>query len=162
MTQDNARELLENAQLFKGLSSDQIGAILSCAEKTWFDTGGALTNVDEWGAAAFLVISGSVIVADATAQSGYQEPLGPGTFIGELAMLTEVSYAATVVAAEPVSALVIERDALHAVLEEDPEIAEQMSDTLAARLSQLAEDLRFVDDRFEALETSLQRVADAA
>jgi len=162
MTHHNAQQFLANTPLFKGLSEAQIEAIAACADIAWFDKGGAITQVDEWGSAAYLLLTGSVMVADATEASGYQEPLGPGTMIGELAMLTEVSYAATVVAAEPVSTLVIERDALHVVLEEDPAIAEFMSGKLTARLTNLAEDLRLVDGRFEALEISLQRAADAA
>ncbi|MFP3921346.1 MAG: Crp/Fnr family transcriptional regulator [Dichotomicrobium sp.] len=159
MKQIQARDFLGTVDIFKGLSDEQIDAIAACADITWFDTGGAITYVDNWGEAAFLVLSGSVMVADAAETSGYREPLGPGTLLGELAMLTEVSYAATVVAAEPVSALVIERDAFYRVLEDDPTIAEHIADRLAVRLSGLAEDLRLVDDRFEALESSLQRVA---
>jgi len=117
--------------------------------------------VDDWGSAAFLVISGSVMVADATAKSSHQDPLGAGTLVGELAMLTEVTYAATVVAAEPVRALAIDRDALYKVLEADPAIADHICEKLSSRLSRLTDELRAVDESFEALETSLQRAASA-
>lgn len=162
MVDASDRLLLGEFQLLKGLSDGQLDAIHAAAEVAWFDSGTAITQAGDWGAAAYLVVSGSVMVADASASSGYPEPLGPGTFIGELAMLSEVSYAATVIAAEPVRVLAIERDALYAVLEADPDIAEHMSSMLAHRLSSLAEELRAVDERFETLETSLQHVADAA
>lgn len=162
MMQSYARDFLDNAPLFMGLSSEQIDAVFNCTERAWFDTGEALTQAGDPGAAAFMVLSGSVMVADACEASGYQDPLGPGTFIGELAMLTEVDYAATVVAAEPVSALVIERDALYRVLEADPAIAEHISDKLTLRLTSLTAELRMVDERFEALENSLQRASKAA
>ncbi len=162
MTEQSDRKLLGESELFEGLSESQIDAIHACTDVTWFDKGAEITHTDTSGSAAFLVVSGSVMVADASAKSGYQDPLGPGTFIGELAMLTEVTYAATVVAAEPVRALVIERAALYQVLEDDPDIAEHVSGRLAFRLSSLAQDLRAVDEQFEALETSLQRVPDAA
>jgi len=161
MISNDERDFLKSAELFKQLSDEQIDAIAGCAEVTWFDKGGALTTVDDWGAAAFFVVSGSVMVADASVKSGYQDPLGPGTLVGELAMLTEVTYAATVVAAEPVRALVIDRDALYKVLEADPAIADHICEKLSGRLSSLADELREVDERFEALETSLQRAATA-
>jgi hypothetical protein len=47
-------------------------------------------------------------------------------------------------------------------MEADPSIAEHFSEKLVQRLSSLADDLRAVDDRFEALEDSLERAADAA
>ncbi len=162
MADQSDRMFLENTQLFSGLSAERIAALESCACVVWFEKGGAITKVDEWGSAAYLVVSGSVMVADASATSGYQEPLGPGTFIGELAMLTEVSYAATVVAAEPVRTLVFTRQAVYRVLESDPDIAEHLSDRLALRLSALAQELRAVDERFEALGASLQRAESAA
>ncbi len=154
--------VLENVQLFRGLSNDQLASIAECAEVMWFDGGQAVTQADEPGAAAFLVLEGSVMVADARAPAGFQEPLGPGTLIGELAMLTDVSYAATVIAAEQVRALAITRHALYDVMEADPSIAEHLSGKLVRRLASLADDLRSVDDRFEALEVSLEAVADAA
>ncbi len=162
MTHYTKRELLEQAHLFKGLSAAQIDAIEAVSELTWFDAGTAITVADDWGTAAYLVLYGTVTVADATYTASDDEPLGPGTLIGELAMLTEVTYAATVVAAEPVRALVIEREALYTVLESDPAIAEHMSDKLSARLTELATELRQVNTRFQALETSLRYMSDAA
>ena len=159
---DEDRAVLENAHLFIGLSKEQIDAIAAATQSVWFDTGQAITQAGDCGAAAFLIMSGTVSVADANEASGFQQPLGAGTLVGELAMLTEVTYSATVVAAEPVTALVIERDALHGVLEADPEIAEVMADVLTTRLATLAEELRMVDERFEALEISLERARDAA
>ena len=159
---NEALGFLENVQLFRGLSEDQLSAIVECAEVTWFDGGQAVTQADEPGAAAFLVLDGSVMVADESAPAGFQEPLGPGTLIGELAMLTEVTYVATVIAAEQVRALAIARDALYHVMEADPSIAEHLSGKLVRRLSRLADDLRSVDDRFEALQVSLEAAADAA
>ncbi len=156
------RAFLENAELFKGLYGHQIDAIAAATEVAWFDSGEAITQADEPGAVAFIVLEGSVVVADTAAPDGYQEPLGPGTLIGELAMLTEVAYVATVVAAEQVRALAIPREALYEVLEADPAIAEHLSDKLLRRLSSLADDLRMVDDRFEALQVSLERAAEAA
>jgi CRP-like cAMP-binding protein len=162
MVEQSDMMLLGKSQLLEGLSEAQLDLIHAVADVAWFDKGAAITQAGEWGTAAYLVVSGNVIVADAPANSGYQDILGPGTFIGELAMLTEVTYAATVVAAEPLRALVIQREALYAVLEDAPEIAEHISDKLARRLSSLADDLRAVDERFEALETSLERIPDAA
>lgn len=160
--QSENRELLANAELLNGLYGEQIDAIAAASDMAWFDSGEAITQAGEPGGAAFLVLAGTMMVADATAPSGYQEPLGPGTLVGELAMLSEVSYAATVVAAEPVRALAVTREALYQVMEADPSIAEHFSAKLVQRLSNLAEDLRGVDDHFEALESTLQRASDAA
>lgn len=157
-----ALDFLAGVQLFNGLSVDQLKSIAECTDIVWFDSGAAMTQAGEPGASAFLVVEGVVTVADAAAPSGFDEPMGPGTLVGELAMLTEVCYSATVVAAEPVRALAITREALHQVMEADPSIAEHCSGKLVRRLSGLADDLRAVDDRFESLQTSLERSAEAA
>ena len=156
------RAFLENAEPFAGLYDEQLNAIASSARVVWFDSGQPIIQAEETGDSAFLVLSGTVTVADGGAPEGYQKPLGPGTLIGEMAMLTEVAYAATVVAAEHSRALAISRDALYQVMESDPEIAEHFSAKLLGRLSSIAEDLREVDDRFEALNVSLERAGEAA
>jgi CRP-like cAMP-binding protein len=157
-----ALDFLVTVQLFNGLSVDQLENIADCSDVVWFDSGEAVTQAEEPGASAFLVVEGSVTVSDAAAPAGFDQPMGPGTLIGELAMLTEVCYAATVIAAEPVRALAITREALHQVMEADPSIAEHCSAKLVRRLSSLADDLRAVDDRFESLQMSLERSAEAA
>jgi len=154
------RESIESAYLFSDLSNEQIDAITRLSEIVRFDAGDVITQADKPGEAAFLIVSGTASVEDGTPASGFQEPLGPGTFIGELAMLSEVTYSATVVAAEPVQALEVSRAALYEVMERDPLIAEHILEKLTARLSHLADELRAVDERFEALEESLERASE--
>jgi CRP-like cAMP-binding protein len=61
---------------------------------------------------------------------------GPGTLIGELALLTETVCSATAVAAEPTTVIRISRNLFRKVLEGFPDAAWLMRDRLAMRVSQ--------------------------
>jgi CRP-like cAMP-binding protein len=61
---------------------------------------------------------------------------GPGTLIGELALLTETVCSATAIAAEPTTVIRITRNLFRKVLEGFPEPARLMRDRLAARANQ--------------------------
>jgi CRP-like cAMP-binding protein len=61
--------------------------------------------------------------------------IGPGEFVGELALLTDMPRLARVRAATPVRALAINRSAFAALLEEEPRIAVVMLPVLARRLA---------------------------
>lgn len=67
--------------------------------------------------------------------------LGPGTLIGELALITETMCAATAVAAEPTTVIRISRNLFRKVLEQFPGTARLMRDRLAGRANQANSEL---------------------
>lgn len=66
---------------------------------------------------------------------------GPGTLIGELALLTETVCPATAVAAEPTTVIRITRNLFRKVLEGFPEAALLMQERFFARINQANADL---------------------
>jgi CRP-like cAMP-binding protein len=66
---------------------------------------------------------------------------GPGTLIGELALLTETVCSATAIASEPTTVLRISRNLFRKVLEGFPDAARFMRDRLAVRANQANEEL---------------------
>jgi CRP-like cAMP-binding protein len=61
---------------------------------------------------------------------------GPGTLIGELALVTETVCAVTAVAAEPTTVIRISRNLFRKVLEQFPGTARIMRDRLTVRANQ--------------------------
>jgi CRP-like cAMP-binding protein len=66
---------------------------------------------------------------------------GPGTLIGELALLTETVCSATAVAPEPTTVIRISRNLFRKVLEGFPESARLMRERLAMRANQASAEL---------------------
>jgi CRP-like cAMP-binding protein len=93
--------------------------------------------------AGFVVQSGSFrISAD---DGGHHEVIaGPGTLIGELALLVPMQRPSTAIALEYSTAIRISRSLFQRVLEGHPEAARRLRDELASRTSQAASDLLLV------------------
>jgi CRP-like cAMP-binding protein len=76
---------------------------------------------------------------------------GPGTLIGELALLTETVCSATAIAAEPTAVIRISRNLFRKVLEGFPEPARLMRDRLATRANQASAELMRIRAMLEKL-----------
>ena len=74
-----------------------------------------------------------------------REPIEPGSLIGELAMLIDHVYGATIVAEGRVHCLKILRSALYEQMQADPALADHFSSALVARLTQVALEMRKID-----------------
>jgi CRP-like cAMP-binding protein len=87
--------------------------------------------------AGYVIHEGSLtLTTDDPRLSDPAVTFGPGTLIGELALLTETVCSATAVAAEPTTVIRISRTLFRKVLEGFPEAARLMRDRLALRVSQ--------------------------
>ena len=82
--------------------------------------------------------SGAFRVSD---DSGAELVVGPGTLIGELALVVAMPRPSTVVALEHSSVIRIARSLFQRVLESDPAAALRLRDEFANRTSQIASDI---------------------
>lgn len=129
--------------LFRGLKPLQITEIVRRADRIIYRPGEALIREDAAGDAAIVIISGEAVrISAGEAAVRVLE----GALVGELAMLVETVHSATVIAKTPVRALRLSRTELHALMREDPALAEHFSMRIAARLKRLALELRSIDD----------------
>jgi len=118
-----------------GYSALQIVAIGS--ETRHLVDGETLFRAGETTDAGYVIQEGSLQLT--THDPRLSEPavtFGPGTLIGELALLTETVCSATAIAAEPATVIRISRNLFRKVLEGFPEPARLMRERLAARVSQ--------------------------
>jgi len=131
--------------LFAGLKPLQITELARHAERVTFRRGDIITKVSEPGEGAYLIVSG---LAEHVAQSGFETtptPVEPGSLIGEMAMLVEHEYRATVVARDRVLCLKITRAAVRAQMLEDIALARHFERHISERLSRVADDLRQIE-----------------
>ena len=131
--------------IFKRLAPQQISNLARDAERVVFQTGDKIIEANEPGDAAYLIIKGEPVVASRSDSLNDQAPLPEGTFIGEIAMLTEIEYSTTVIARTDVRALKFSREMIRELMSEDPELAAHFVETLRLRLVGFATKLREID-----------------
>ncbi|MGO9359553.1 MAG: cyclic nucleotide-binding domain-containing protein [Xanthobacteraceae bacterium] len=103
----------------------------------------ALFQAGDIADAAFVVQSGSFRVS-AEDGSHHEVTAGPGSLIGELALLVPMQRPSTAIALEYSSTVRISRSLFQRVLEGHPDAARRLRDDLASRTSQAASDLLLV------------------
>ena len=136
--------------LFAGLKPLQLTEIARQAERMRFSEGDVITRAGEPGDGAYLIVSGPAERTD-PADGDAPQAIEAGSLIGELAMLIEHDYRATVVARGRVLCLKITRAALREQMIEDPSLARQLERRVTNRLVDVAADLRQIENALAAL-----------
>lgn len=145
---------LVRLDIFQGLKPLQITEIARHAERVVYKTGQVLIEDGTAGDAAIIVVGGEAVRTKAPmARTEEQEPIEPGSMLGEMSMLIETDYSSTVVARSDVRALRIARDAMLTMMLEDPLLAEHLVAKVARRLHNIAAELRKIDVVLAAVST---------
>jgi CRP-like cAMP-binding protein len=117
-----------------GFAALQIVAIGS--EARHLADGETLFYAGETTDAGYVIQAGSLQLITNDPRSESTVTFGPGTLIGELALLTETVFPATAVAAESTTVIRISRNLFRKVLEGFPEAALLMRDRIVMRVHQ--------------------------
>lgn len=132
MDNDSARlEKLRAIPLFAEVSETTLQRIIDTATEVQVGPGHVLMERGHPGAGLFVIEEGTVSIDLGTRQV----ELGPGEFIGELALLTNVPHTGRAKAKTDVTAFAISRDDFIQLLESEPKAALAMLSTVAARLA---------------------------
>ena len=145
MSNEQLSAHLKRLEIFQDLDDRQLAEIARRADKIVYKSGQLLVADGEPGDAAVLVISGDAIRTKGHLTAAAQEPVEPGSLLGEMAMLIETDYSSTVVARSTVRALRITRDSMLAMMLEDSTLAEHLVAKVARRLHSIAAELRKID-----------------
>ena len=104
------------------------------AESRRLPTGAVLFYAGELADAGYLVQQGSLRLQPGTPAEDEEITVGPGTLVGELALLTDTVCAATAIADEPTVVLRISRSLFRKMLEGYPAAAKQLRELMAERV----------------------------
>lgn len=134
------RETLERANwlrrvsLFNCLSAEEVARLATGLSPVPFASGEVLTRQGAEAHWLYIVVAGQVSVR---VQQGELERevarLGEGQFFGEMGLLTGEARTATVVAVEDVQCFRLGKSAFHDLLQDRPEIADEVARELARR-----------------------------
>jgi CRP-like cAMP-binding protein len=99
-------DLLRLVPLFAGMTDRSFEAIASVASQVGFAVGDDLVRQGEPGTAFFIIVTGRARV---DRDGSLLRELGPGDFLGEIALVDGSPRTATVAALEPIEAVTVQR-----------------------------------------------------
>ena len=130
--------LLERVPTLRLLGTTALRMLAIGSEQRDFARGDRLFAAGDDADAGFIVQRGSFRIEDG---NGAEMVAGPGTLIGELALVVAMARPSTATALEYSSVVRIARSLFQRVLESDPVAARRLRDEFANRTSQIASDI---------------------
>ena len=124
--------LLKSVPLFAGCSKAELRELALTADEVDLRKGAILTREGRPGHEFVVIVDGTARV---TRAGRTLADLGPGDWVGEIALLTKSVRTATVTATSPVRALVITDRAFRRVVDAMPSIAVKVLTSVADRLA---------------------------
>lgn len=143
--------VFSRAAIFQGLTSAQLATIARYADRAVFQPGQTLIEKDQTGIGALLLIAGDAVrIHDDLHQTPLDshsniEIVPEGALVAEMMMLIDTHHTSTVIARSHVRALILPRSIMHEIMRADPTIAEHFIEKIRARLIDLANTLRQID-----------------
>jgi CRP-like cAMP-binding protein len=132
MLRKNAKiELLKRVPLFSSCSQRELGAIASLADELHLPAARNLTREGAGGFEFMILVEGE---ADVVSKGRIVNELGPGDFIGEIALVSGKPRTATVRTRGPSRILVLTASGFRALMHDVPSIQEKVLAAVTARL----------------------------
>ena len=128
---DSIVAALGRVPLFSGLSTDDLTTLALVTSRRSLDVGMVLTTEGEVGEEFYVIERGVVTI---TAREQLLRTLGPGDFLGEIAILFNSTRTATAVATEPGSLLVLPKADFLELLAANTSIEDKILTTASERL----------------------------
>lgn len=133
-------ELLRNVPLFSELNSRDLGELSAMVDEVEVSAGRTLTQQGRAGEEFFVIVDGQVRVE----RDGRElAVLGPGQFLGEMALVDEGPRMATATATTDGRLLVIGHREFHSLMDRYPSIETCVLRSLAKRIRQLDPDAAY-------------------
>jgi CRP-like cAMP-binding protein len=132
MLRKNAKiELLKRVPLFSSCSQRELGAIASLADELHLPTARNLTREGAGGFEFMILVEGE---ADVVRRGRVVNELGPGDFVGEIALVSGKPRTATVRTRGPARLLVLTASGFRALMHDVPSIQDKVLAAVTARL----------------------------
>ena len=129
--------LLERVPTLRLLGTAALRMLAIGSEQRNYSNGDYLFNAGDEADAGYIVERGAIRVEDGDAEV----IAGPGSLIGELALIVAMRRPSSAVAIENSTVIRVARRLFQRVLESDPAAARRLRDEIATRTSQLASDI---------------------
>lgn len=125
----NLASTLSYNYLFRGLPKNVLAGIAASAELKLYFSGDIIVRQCDRSSDLFVVLSGHAVIHGADGESVAE--FGPGSVIGEIALIDGEPRSATVVASGLVEVAAISASVLRGMMEVDPLVARTLSTNIA-------------------------------
>jgi len=129
---DPKLKLIKKVPLFQGLSKRELAQVSGLLDEIELPAGKTLTSEGESGREFVVLVEGT---ADVTQDGEVVNRLGPGDFLGEIALVTGEPRTATVTTQSPARLLVMNAASFRLLLHDAPGIKQRVVATAALRSS---------------------------
>jgi CRP-like cAMP-binding protein len=147
---DDDIRLLSGVPLFKSFTPDQLRLLAFGAENMRLAQGQILYEAGARADGAFVVAAGSVGLfrEDVEGERALLATAGPGTMLGELALIADAVRPTGAVATEDTELVRLSRRLFHRILQEYPELAAALREHIAGDLAAMVEKIDALAPRF--------------
>ena len=139
----------ERVPTLAALGKQALRVLAIGAESRHLQSGAVLFYAGELADGGYIVQEGSLVVESSTPAEGREYTVGPGTLLGELALLTDAVSPVTAIAREPTTVIRISRGLFRKMLEGYPAAAVALRDLIAKRLDAFQRELGAVKRKME-------------
>ncbi len=144
-------ELLARVPLFEDLAKEEIEWIAEATHTRTFAEGEHLFEIGEAGRSLYVLTAGTVQVLHPNRAANFQlARIGPGEFIGEMALLDDAPRSATAKALCEVEALVLDKADFHRLVRAHPDVGLHLLSVMSRRM-------RKADEQISGLNTKSHR-----
>jgi CRP-like cAMP-binding protein len=151
MTLDDDISFFERVPTLAALGRQALRILAIGAETKQLPSGAVLFYAGELADGGYVVQKGSLLLEPGTFSEGKEVIAGPGTLVGELALLTDTVCAATAIAKEPTTVVRISRSLFRKMMEGYPQAAVKLQDIMASRLDTWAQELAQVQKKMNKI-----------
>ena len=141
MTIEDDITFFEKVPTLSGLGKQALRVLAIGAETRQLHSGAVLFYAGELADGGYIVQEGSLTLEPPSPSGGKEYTIGPGTLLGELALLTDTVSPVTAIAREPTVLIRIPRSLFRKMLEGYPAAAQRMRDTMAERVDSWTREL---------------------
>lgn len=131
---DDDIAFFEQVPILSVLDRQALQILAIGAETKQLQSGAVLFYAGELADGGYIVQEGSLRLDPGTFTDGHEVIAGPGTLVGELALLTDMVCQATAIAKEPTTVIRVSRNLFRKMLEGYPAAAVTLRDIMAKRL----------------------------
>jgi CRP-like cAMP-binding protein len=153
MALDRDLELLSGVTFFEGIAPEALKLIAFSADPRDFADKERVFSAGDHAEGGFVVIDGRIdLVDERRAPAKVLERLGPGSLIGEIALVVDTRRPTAAVSVGPTRVLSIRRALFRRMLEGYPDIAALLRDRIAERLTRMSPQIRRIGETLGALD----------
>jgi CRP-like cAMP-binding protein len=149
MALDDDIAFFEQVPSFAVLGKQALRVLAIGAETKTLQNGAVLFYAGELADGGYVVQQGSLVLEPNSPREGKQFTAGPGTLVGELALLTDTVCGTTAIAKGPTVVIRISRSLFRKMLEGYPAAAQKMRDMVAERVDGYTRELSNVKAELE-------------